>query len=130
VFASDQDYHGNHFHLRLLNIASGSSREISNGSLYEFDPSWSPDGSRLAFTQWEDPGFAEVWEWRQPDHARRVTRPRAGAEEPSWSPEGRRLVVTMPRKGAADLAVIRLDGSLAHWLTSHPANDIDPDWAP
>lgn len=113
---------------------------LTNGSGSELDPSWSPDGRRIAFTLSCAGGFANV----PPNGAcptgvspaepfiavidvttREVTRIVAG-HDPAWSPDGSQLVFA----GNASSPGLRVysfaSGSVRH-LTDN-GNDRSPSW--
>ncbi|MEQ9400052.1 MAG: amidohydrolase family protein [Longimicrobiales bacterium] len=64
---------------------------------FEYAPSWSPDGTRLAFTTWDDAVGGHVWTMAAGGGTpQRVTGDDEAREylHPTWSPDGTRLVVT------------------------------------
>lgn len=48
----------------------------------------------------------------------------------NWSPDGRRLVYVSSQAGSPDLYVVNADGTGTRRLTSGPAEDLAPTWAP
>jgi TolB protein len=121
-------------------------------STSEMMPTWSPDGSRIAFVRvvrWpshgaDDPGFGHHLFTVAGDGTdeQPVTAGRVHDLDPSWSPDGSRLVFTrytdgerLPHPGGGSGSAVRLwlvgpDGSGLERLTDEPANYMDPDWAP
>jgi Tol biopolymer transport system component len=74
-------------HLYVVPSRGGSPREVVEESAFEFAPSWSPDGSRLAFGDFE--GHVRVV---RPDGSRdRAIATLSNAEffDLAWSPDGR-----------------------------------------
>src|SRR5205814_1011392 len=43
------DAAGAHFKLYVIEVASGQSRQITDGAYHDVQPRWSPDGRRLVF---------------------------------------------------------------------------------
>jgi dipeptidyl aminopeptidase/acylaminoacyl peptidase len=118
-------------HLFVLDVATGKSRQVTEGDWHAGEPAWSPDSTRLAFGAATAPDADLVF--RAPVHVLDVTdgkaRPRiAGLAEGAagavvWTPRGDALLVvgtTGTPTGHAGLQYVPLDGgpvrNLAAWL--------------
>jgi Tol biopolymer transport system component len=94
--------------------------------------SWSPDGSRIVFTQ--RGGLRTI----TPDGTRPSTIPvdfgdgDAFAYGPGWSPDGQRIVFSLflERTGQVDLFTVAADGTDLVQLTDSPEPDESADWGP
>ena len=96
-----------------------------------FGATWSPDGTRLAFTRSGSPsstganrsvyviGVDGTGETMLVDHA----------YGPAWSPDGARIVVVSDREGTDKIYLVATDGSGLVRLTDGP-KDQKPAWAP
>ena len=103
-------------------------RKLADGT----DPSWSPDGGRIAFTRWSGTGFVSDVYVMDADggNVRLVTR---NGYHPTWSPDGKQLAF-----GCGGICVVNVDGTgrkvvLAHDVqpAAEPcARDSDPTWSP
>jgi TolB protein len=75
-------------------VDSGSAQQLTDGSGYDYQPDWSPDGRYILYTS----GTGEVLELWLLDLASGQSRPlthdAAVNVEPRWSPDGRRIVYT------------------------------------
>jgi TolB protein len=83
----------------VMNADGSGLRTLTNG----MDPALSPDGSRVAFTRWEDstPGSAgSVWVINTDGSGERNVHDTAvQPRSPSWSPDGKQLVFATQQGG-------------------------------
>ena len=84
------------------------------------DPTWSPDGSRLAFAGHERPGVfvLNLADWS-------VANPSTIGGAPAWSPDGSKLAFA-----AGELYVMGVDGSNIVQLTNNVGFRGQPAWSP
>ena len=77
----------------------------------EWEPSWSPDGKRIAFTSDED-GNWQIYVMDNDGKNQRKTLYRNPYYErnPSWSPDSKRVVFVSRRNGNRDIYVMNADG--------------------
>jgi dipeptidyl aminopeptidase/acylaminoacyl peptidase len=89
-------------HIALFDIATKTATTITSGDVDDGSPSWSPDGTRIAFISKRahaDPDRTsneDLWvvEARAGAAPRRLTdTPEGEGGRPSWSPDGSRLAV-------------------------------------
>jgi len=95
-------------------------------------PSWSPDGTKLAFAglkggQW-DIFTMDASGWNVTD----VTPNNAQADDtsPAWSPDGKKIAFTSRVGGTADIYTINPDGSALSRLTGQNGDNTSPSWSP
>ena len=100
------------------------------------EPSWSPDGKRLAFTVIRDPvlsrGTHVFIAERDGSHEHRLTHSPAAVEEsgPAWSPDGRTIAFSRRTPGAyAAIWLVRANGRAPQRLTSGSSAAWSPDGA-
>ena len=92
-------------------------------------PSWSPDGSWLAYVSFEA-GYAEVFVQEVATGQRRPLSPdRVSASAPAWSPDGRFLAVTRSVNANSDIHIYPMDGGSPRRLTRHSATDTEPEFS-
>ena len=110
-------------HLWLVDIATGAASRLTSGSVSDLEPTWSPDGTRIAFAA-NRRRDADLL-FRQSIHVvdvetRRLTAitggPRSIFGVPAWLPDGRTIVALGHRlEGRAgsrnDLWLFAADGS-------------------
>ena len=93
-------------------------------------PSWSPDGSSIAYVSFED-GNSSIRIQNILTGARQLVSARKGINgAPSWSPDGRKLAVSLSYVGNPEIFVIDLASHEATRLTHNLGIDTEPVWAP
>jgi len=103
-------------------------------------PSWSPDGTQIAFTS-NRAGVNEIWIMNTDgSNQKQLTKTVAsgiideGSNGPSWSPDGKRIAFDSTRSGHFQIYTMNPDGSDVRQLTSpnlpdYPDNLL-PNWSP
>ena len=105
-------------------------RRLTDNSVVEVSPSWSPDGRHIAFTSWRD-GNGEIYVMGSDGtNPRRLTDNSAPDWDPTWSPDGRHIAFHSDRDDNDNIYVMDSDGSNIRRLTSHEADDRSPSWSP
>jgi Tol biopolymer transport system component len=125
------------YYLYVINAdGSGSTRIVKDTPIFSSfayppeasGPSWSPDGTRLAFVSDRD-GNAEIYTVGASGGAvTRLTNDPAADTLPTWLAGGDRLVFTSTRGGGRDLFLMNLDGSAVTRITGKAGNNFDADW--
>ena len=115
---------------------SAPANLTSTSTLSEDDPAWSPDGTRLLFTQGGD-----IWVMNATpgSMATKLTANPFADSDPDWSPDGARIVYAAASmaddgEGSADptyeIWVMNADGSSPVRLTTDANPDWEPAWSP
>ena len=115
--------------------AEGGGRALllANGQLKQ-PAGWSPDGSRILFTQWQSAGVgvyahADVYVMEADgSRVRRLTRDPADDLAAGWSPDGTRILFTSDRNGRSQIFVMNLDGTHVRNLSGRRVDEFDPSW--
>jgi Tol biopolymer transport system component len=104
--------------------------EPSDNTHDDFDPTWSPDGSFIAFVTYRN-GNAEIYRMDTTGHATaRLTTNPADDLNPAWSPDGRTIAFVSDRSGNADVYAMRADSTDVRRLTEAAEADSNPAWSP
>jgi Tol biopolymer transport system component len=121
----------------VMNEDGSEMRRLFQSSLYATHPSWSPDGSRIAFENY-DPAVGESRVYVMDADGSNVRQiPSAAGPNywPEWSPDGTRIlfVSSRPPRGLWTMYVVNADGTGERQLSDDSAclSHISvPKWTP
>jgi Tol biopolymer transport system component len=148
AFSSDRD--GN-FEIYVMdavdadNDGNGENQiRLTNSAGFDDQPTWSPDGMRIAFDSFRD-GNQEIYVMDAVDvdndgngeNLVRLTNNPAGDGAAAWSPDGTRMAFHTDRGGDTEICVMDAvdtdndgNGDNFFCLTNNSARDEDPVWSP
>jgi TolB protein len=111
----------------------GGVRNLTHDPAPDFDPTWSPDGRRIAFTSNRGGDLDQLFTMdRRGNDLEQLTFLRRGnAAAPDWSPSGGRLAFYVdfgPRD--PEVYVVAIDGSGLRRITRNRVSDSSPAWSP
>ncbi|MDH5485100.1 MAG: Tol-Pal system beta propeller repeat protein TolB, partial [Gammaproteobacteria bacterium] len=93
-------------------------------------PTWSPDGTRLAYVSFES-GQSAIFIQNLLSRQREKIAFFEGINgAPIWSPDGRRLAMTLSKSGNPDIYIMDLQSKKLQQLTKHWGIDTEPCWMP
>ncbi len=131
LFVSNQDGDREVF---TVSQDASTLRQLTHNDRDDYQASWSPDGSRIAFTSARDGGNPEIYIMNADGSDQvNVTRHKRADYSPQWSPDSTQLVFCSDRSGALNLYLINADGSNLRQLTKGTMEDgehADPQWSP
>jgi Tol biopolymer transport system component len=110
--------------------ADGSGRRRLTRRAGDGNPTWSPDGRRIAYRS-SSPTSFDLWVIPAAGGRARplLSTPVANELDPDWSPDGRRIAFQSSRGGSIQIWFITVGSTVARRLTSGPAS-FSPDWSP
>jgi len=118
------------FEVYVMNADGTAQTRLTNNSVYDGMPYFSPDGTRIVFASTRD-GNYEIYTMNiDGTNVNRLTNNSALDLTPKWSPDGAKIVFGSHRDGNSNLYVIDADGNNLQALTTNPGNDGGPDWSP
>ena len=114
----------------VMPAAGGRAEPITDPVGDARQPSWSPDGARIAFQAYWD-GNYHVWSVA-PDGSglRQHTRGPYDHREPHWSPDGDRIAFSSDRMGSYDIWVLAVDDGAVTRVTDAPGSEYGPTFSP
>ena len=117
--------------LWVYRLADRSFRKLLSVGSITMGGTWSPDGSRIAFTAAQSGGATDVWVANADGtDARRLTRESSEDLSPTWSPDGTRIAFVSNRAGSPQIYVMNADGSGQRRLTFQGNYNQTPKWSP
>ncbi|MFQ5571873.1 MAG: BamA/TamA family outer membrane protein, partial [Rhodothermales bacterium] len=113
------------------------------GPTYGFDdliavysPSWSPDGTQLAFSSIDQSGFSDLYIYDTVGGTlHKLTNDSYDERDPAWSPDGRMLAFSSDRtsvgvENAYNLFTYDLETGAIRYITFGKHHDFSPQWSP
>lgn len=119
--------------LYLFGLSATAPARITNNSVYDGQPDWSPDGQRVAFIS-ERSGAKNIWIMNRDGAGLRQVTFVGHAAAPKWSPDGARIAYASDDlgNGFTSLWVINVDGTGRRlvWRAQAPQTDAwADDWS-
>ena len=116
----------------VMDVDGGNQRRLTNNRGWDWYPSWSPDGERIAFASDRRGDFVnfEIYVMdADGGNPRRLTENRHEDSSPSWSPDGKRITFNSRRDGNLEIYVMDANGGNQQRLTNNNRqDDFQPAW--
>jgi TolB protein len=114
----------------MMNMEGADVKRVSAGTGEATNPSWSPDGSHLAFawTKGFEPGNYNIFVMDSATQQTvQLTASDGRNENPTWAPDGAHLAYASKRGRSSQIWVMNADGTDKHPLTQ-AGNNEKPVW--
>ncbi|HLL25162.1 MAG TPA: hypothetical protein VK427_23670 [Kofleriaceae bacterium] len=120
--------------LAVIDAAPGATPSIVwRGERYDqaFQPAWSPDGARIAFSAWRKGGYRDILVVELASGAvQEITSDRAIDMDPVWSKDGRYLYFDSDRTGISNIYVWDTQDRALYQVTNVLGGAFRPDPSP
>ena len=111
-----------------MNQDGSDQRNITNHASEDYDPIWSPDGSRIAFVSNRD-GDTDIFIIHNDGSSPTNITSSFGSDlNPAWSPDGKSIAFTSNRSGQFEIYVTEIDGSTVSPVSQNGAREYS--WSP
>jgi len=114
----------------LLDLTTGTERNLTKNAASDGSPDWSPDGRTIAFDSDRDGTRRMYLMDADGSRVRPFPVDPGPGSGPQWSPDGSRIAFTSSRDGNDEVYVMRADGSAVHRVTNDPRANWYPRWRP
>jgi TolB protein len=115
-----------------MNADGSEAVNISQSDKLEDEPSWSPDGQKIAYVIVTSDNASDIWVMNADgsDKKQLTHGEKQGNYSPSWSPDGSRIVFISGNHPEAQVCIMNADGSGLIQLTSGGFGKSRPVWSP
>lgn len=98
-----------HYNIYQLDLSNNNVTPITSGNYQDFSPSWSPDGSKIAFTRKVGDAPGEIYvHVMSSGQEIRLTNNSVNDTDPSWSPIGR-IIFSRHSEDGSRAALFEMD---------------------
>jgi hypothetical protein len=112
-----------------LNLDGSGLDDLTPDFLPDRDPSWSPDGSKIAFGTVRDANYEIFVVNADGTGATNLTNGGPDEKDPNWSPDGARVAFEQSSGNHRNISVMNPDGS-GRQLLDTPEPALEPAWSP
>ena len=122
---------GRNRELWLMDLDGANAHPLTRDRSIALSPSWSPDGSLIAFCSYRDGGSAHLYVVPAAGGKLYQVSTRPGLNtSPAYSPDGREIACTLSKDGNPEIYVLDARGGSPRRLTDNRAIDTSPSWSP
>ncbi|MDE0326827.1 MAG: DPP IV N-terminal domain-containing protein [Candidatus Poribacteria bacterium] len=128
AFSSNRDWN---YDIYMMDIKGKNLQNLTNSPTHEFQPTFSPDGHRMAYVSSRHDGYLEIYVMNLSTKvSHRLTHHPKHDANPAWSPDGRWIAFDSNRQGKYDIYKIEPDGENLQRLTHEGQDNYNAAWSP
>ena len=119
---------GGNFEIYTMDSNGANQVRLTEDPAYDVEPSWSPDGDRIAFVSARDKRGLNIHVMDADGRNLMGLTKESSNTEPAWSPDGTKIAF-IRAKGGTHVWVMDADGGNQMQLT-HLGSNYNPSWSP
>jgi dipeptidyl aminopeptidase/acylaminoacyl peptidase len=128
VFAA---YTNDNWQIFSVDTDGGEATRLTGLPTNQSHPTWSPDGTKIAFSMQGEGGDTEIASMdADGSNVQTLTGGPGWNYLPAWSRDGSRIAFVSNRDGNDEIYVMNADGTDQERLTDEPGEDLAPTWSP
>jgi TolB protein len=121
---------GRRYELQVADADGFNAQSVLASNEPIMSPSWSPDGSRLAYVSFDQKKPIVVVQNLAQGTTKVVASYRGNNSAPAWSPDSRYIAVALSKDGLTQVYRVPAGGGDAERLTESPGIDTQPAYSP
>jgi len=120
---------GNKYELQIADADGYGSQTVVTSNESIISPSWSPDGSRLAYVSFEHKKAIVYLQSLSTGQRILLANYPGSNSAPVWAPDGKRMAIVLSKDGSSQIYLVNPDGSGLQRITYSGAIDTEPNFS-